>query len=154
VSAAAIDNDAVTTRANEALSAALGNLSYRERRVLGLRYGLGGKTPLTLGEVGRTLNVTSERVRQVERESIQKLQQLSESQQLRTDSESHPDSAPPSHRETLIAATPAPGSVFSASWSTSASSRGARRAGPELRSKAKPALALDLASLGEVRAVG
>jgi RNA polymerase primary sigma factor len=98
VSAAAIDNDAVTTLANEALSAALGNLSYRERRVLGLRYGLGGKTPLTLGEVGRTLNVTSERVRQVERESIQKLQQLSESQQLRTDSESHPDSAPSSLR--------------------------------------------------------
>jgi RNA polymerase primary sigma factor len=42
----------------EALSATLENLSYRERRVLELRYGLGGEHPRTLDEVGRTFNVT------------------------------------------------------------------------------------------------
>ncbi len=41
----------------EALKEALENLSYRERRVLELRYGLGGEHPRTLDEVGRTFNV-------------------------------------------------------------------------------------------------
>src|SRR3954471_9246364 len=44
----------------EALREALENLSYRERRVLELRYGLGGEHPRTLDEVGRTFNVTRE----------------------------------------------------------------------------------------------
>jgi DNA-directed RNA polymerase sigma subunit (sigma70/sigma32) len=39
---------------------ALENLSYRERRVLELRYGLDGEDPRTLDEVGRTFNVTRE----------------------------------------------------------------------------------------------
>src|SRR5205085_5068 len=46
----------------EALREALENLSYRERRVLELRYGLGGEHPRTLDEVGRTFNVTRERI--------------------------------------------------------------------------------------------
>ena len=50
----------------EALREALENLSYRERRVLELRYGLGGEHPRTLDEVGRTFNVTRERIRQIE----------------------------------------------------------------------------------------
>src|SRR5256714_475460 len=45
----------------EALREALENLSYRERRVLELRYGLGGEHPRTLDEVGRTFNVRRER---------------------------------------------------------------------------------------------
>ncbi|MGH2887094.1 MAG: sigma-70 family RNA polymerase sigma factor [Solirubrobacteraceae bacterium] len=43
---------------NEALREALENLSYRERRVLELRYGLGDQHPRTLDEVGRAFNVT------------------------------------------------------------------------------------------------
>ena len=46
---------------------ALGPLGYRERRVLELRYGLGGEHPRTLDEVGRTFNVTRERIRQIEK---------------------------------------------------------------------------------------
>ncbi len=53
----------------EALKEALENLSYRERRVLELRYGLGGEHPRTLDEVGRTFNVTRERIRQIENQS-------------------------------------------------------------------------------------
>ncbi|HEX4117092.1 MAG TPA: sigma-70 family RNA polymerase sigma factor, partial [Solirubrobacteraceae bacterium] len=67
----------------EALREALENLSYRERRVLELRYGLGGEHPRTLDEVGRTFNVTRERIRQIENQSLKKLQSLAEAQKLR-----------------------------------------------------------------------
>jgi RNA polymerase primary sigma factor len=68
---------------NEALRDALENLSYRERRVLELRYGLGGDHPRTLDEIGRTFNVTRERIRQIENQSLKKLRNLRETQQLR-----------------------------------------------------------------------
>ncbi len=67
----------------EALKEALEKLSYRERRVLELRYGLGGENPRTLDEVGRTFNVTRERIRQIENQSLKKLQSLAEAQKLR-----------------------------------------------------------------------
>jgi len=67
---------------NEALREALENLSYRERRVLVLRYGLGGEHPRTLDEVSRTFSVTRERIRQIERESLRKLQALAETHGL------------------------------------------------------------------------
>ena len=68
----------------EALREALENLSYRERRVLELRYGLGGEHPRTLDEVGRTFNVTRERIRQIENQSLEKLQSLAEAQKLQS----------------------------------------------------------------------
>ena len=78
---------AVEILTKEALREALENLSYRERRVLELRYGLGGEHPRTLDEVGRTFNVTRERIRQIENQSLKKLQHLREAQQLRDDVE-------------------------------------------------------------------
>ena len=42
-----------------------------------------GQHPRTLDEVGRTFNVTRERVRQIENQSLKKLQALAESQKLR-----------------------------------------------------------------------
>ena len=67
---------------NEALRDALEKLSYRERHVLELRYGLGGERPRTLDEVGRTFNVTRERIRQIESQSLKKLQHLREALKL------------------------------------------------------------------------
>jgi RNA polymerase primary sigma factor len=78
---------AVETLTNEALQEALENLSYRERRVLELRYGLGDQHPRTLDEVGRAFNVTRERIRQIEHHALKKLQALQESQLLRDDVE-------------------------------------------------------------------
>jgi len=78
---------AVEILASEALKDALENLSYRERRVLELRYGLGGEHPRTLDEVGRTFNVSSERIRQIEQLSLKKLRNLGEAQNLRDDVE-------------------------------------------------------------------
>ena len=78
---------AIEILTKEALREALENLSYRERRVLELRYGLGDEHPCTLDEVGRTFNVTRERIRQIENQSLKKLQHLSEAQKLRDDVE-------------------------------------------------------------------
>jgi RNA polymerase primary sigma factor len=67
----------------ETLQDVLNSLSYRERRVLELRFGLGGEHPRTLEEIGRTFNVTRERIRQIENTSLQKLAALTEAQKLR-----------------------------------------------------------------------
>ncbi len=67
----------------ETLTRILATLSFRERRVLELRYGLDGEHPRTLDEVGRAFNVTRERVRQIENQSLKKLQALAESARLR-----------------------------------------------------------------------
>jgi RNA polymerase primary sigma factor len=72
---------------NEALRDALENLSYRERRVLELRYGLAGEHPCTLKEISSTFNVTRERIRQIENQSLEKLRSLREAQELRDDVE-------------------------------------------------------------------
>jgi len=66
-----------------ALRRVLGSLSPRERRVLELRYGLDGEHPRTLDEVGRTFNVTRERIRQIENQSLKKLRALAEAQSLK-----------------------------------------------------------------------
>jgi RNA polymerase primary sigma factor len=65
------------------LHGALANLSYRERRVLELRFGIGGESPKTLDEVGKVFNITRERVRHIETHSLRKLRTLSWSQGLR-----------------------------------------------------------------------
>jgi RNA polymerase primary sigma factor len=77
------DEAAHSTMREETLQRVLGMLSYRERRILELRYGLNGEQPCTLDEVGRTFNVTRERVRQIENQSLKKLQAMAESQKLR-----------------------------------------------------------------------
>jgi RNA polymerase primary sigma factor len=77
------DEAAEVTLRKEALEKILGTLSHRERRVLELRYGLDGQHPRTLDEVGRTFNVTRERIRQIENQSLKKLRALAESQKLR-----------------------------------------------------------------------
>jgi RNA polymerase primary sigma factor len=77
------DEAADTALRNEALTRALRMLGERERRVLEMRYGLNGEQPRTLDEVGRTFNVTRERIRQIENQSLKKLRALAESQKLR-----------------------------------------------------------------------
>jgi RNA polymerase primary sigma factor len=77
------DEVAETTLRKEALLQILGSLSPRERRVLELRYGLNGEHPRTLDEVGRTFNVTRERIRQIENQSLKKLRALADSAKLK-----------------------------------------------------------------------
>src|SRR6266550_4676483 len=65
------------------LQRVLCTLSLRERRVLELRYGLNGEHPCTLDEVGRAFNVTRERIRQIENQSLKKLRALADSVALK-----------------------------------------------------------------------
>jgi RNA polymerase sigma factor (sigma-70 family) len=57
----------------EEVSRALGMLDEREGKVLMMRYGIGGETPRTLSDVGATLGITRERVRQIENRALTKL---------------------------------------------------------------------------------
>jgi len=77
------DEAAEVTLRKEALRGILGSLAPRERAVLELRYGLDGQHPRTLDEVGRTFNVTRERIRQIENQSLKKLRALADAQKLR-----------------------------------------------------------------------
>jgi RNA polymerase primary sigma factor len=61
---------------------ALDSLPERERRVIELRFGLTGDRPRTLEEVGRAFNVTRERIRQIENNTLKKLETLPEAQSL------------------------------------------------------------------------
>lgn len=55
------------------LSEAMSHLTPRERHILCLRYGLHGEPALTLEQIGQRLNLTRERVRQLESEALKKL---------------------------------------------------------------------------------
>jgi RNA polymerase primary sigma factor len=61
---------------------ALDSLPERERKVIELRFGLTGDRPRTLEEVGRAFNVTRERIRQIENNTLKKLETLPEAQSL------------------------------------------------------------------------
>jgi len=77
-----------------ALRGCLDALDDRQRRVLELRYGLGGGRPRTLDEIGLVFNVTRERIRQIENHSLKKLAALAEAQQLRETARNAPSPLP------------------------------------------------------------
>ena len=60
----------------------LKTLTYREREIIRLRYGLGDGYTYTLEEVGRIFKVTRERVRQIEAKAVRKLQNPVRSKKL------------------------------------------------------------------------
>jgi RNA polymerase primary sigma factor len=62
---------------------ALNKLTPREREVIRMRFGLDDGTPRTLEEVGRSFNVTRERIRQIEAKALKKLKHPSKSRRLR-----------------------------------------------------------------------
>jgi len=64
------------------IEALLKTLTYREREIIRLRYGLGDGYTYTLEEVGRIFRVTRERVRQIEAKAVKKLQHPVRSRQL------------------------------------------------------------------------
>ena len=57
----------------EHLGGWLAQLNEREQKIMRLRFGLDGEEPLTLAEIGRQINVSRERVRQLEAKAILKL---------------------------------------------------------------------------------
>jgi RNA polymerase primary sigma factor len=73
---------AAETQTREVMREALKNLSYRERRILELHFGLDDEKPRTLAELASVFNLTLERVRQIEKKALRKLRALAEIDQL------------------------------------------------------------------------
>ena len=76
------DSASVNLR-REDIDRALDSLPARERKVIELRFGLKGESPRTLEEVGRAFGVTRERIRQIENNTLKKLEGLPEAQGLK-----------------------------------------------------------------------
>ena len=66
----------------ENIEEVLSTLTDREARVLKMRFGLDGKRPMTLEEVGREFGVTRERIRQIEAKALRKLKHPSRRKKL------------------------------------------------------------------------
>jgi len=54
----------------------LEEIDAREAEVLRLRFGLNGQQPMTLKQIGKQLNLTRERVRQIQRNALERLNEL------------------------------------------------------------------------------
>lgn len=67
----------------EQLNEVLSTLTYREKRVLELRFGIATGHPHTLEEVGKEFGVTRERIRQIEAKALRKLRYPTRSKKLR-----------------------------------------------------------------------
>ncbi|GAB4138363.1 MAG: sigma-70 family RNA polymerase sigma factor [Planctomycetaceae bacterium] len=76
-------NAATQEMLKDKIDIVLKTLTYREREIIKLRYGLGDGYTYTLEEVGRIFKVTRERVRQIEAKAVRKLQHPVRSKQLK-----------------------------------------------------------------------
>ncbi|HUG92249.1 MAG TPA: RNA polymerase sigma factor RpoD [Planctomycetaceae bacterium] len=76
-------NAATQEMLKDKIDLVLKTLTYREREIIKLRYGLGDGYTYTLEEVGRIFKVTRERVRQIEAKAVRKLQHPVRSRQLK-----------------------------------------------------------------------
>ena len=67
----------------ERIADVLSTLTFRERAIIKLRYGIGDGYTYTLEEVGRIFRVTRERVRQIEQKALRKLRHPSRADVVR-----------------------------------------------------------------------
>ena len=65
---------AINNSLTETINSLLGNLKAREKDILIKRFGLDGKKPRTLETIGKDYNVTRERIRQIEKKALKRLQ--------------------------------------------------------------------------------
>lgn len=97
-----IIDEAALQEAKNNIRELLENLSYRERRIIELRFGLNGEHSQDQDTVGRMFNITRERIRQIENQALKKLENLEESGPLLrpvswvTNSQEGPSKLPPS----------------------------------------------------------
>lgn len=71
---AGLPEDALVAREERAKALRLlEEIEPREARILRLHYGLGGAEPMTLKEIGKEMNLTRERIRQIRRDALAKL---------------------------------------------------------------------------------
>jgi RNA polymerase primary sigma factor len=68
----------------DALNLVLETLTESERDILKMRFGLNGKKPMSLQQIGDKFNLSKERIRQIEKKAIRRLRHPSRIQQLKT----------------------------------------------------------------------
>ena len=78
-----VETEVEVSLTEDTLHRALEDLPEREREVVRLRYGLGGEEPKSLEEIGRRLELTRERVRQIEGQALERLALSREIEALR-----------------------------------------------------------------------
>lgn len=77
------ENTIVYDSLREAISKVLNTLSEKEREVIKFRYGLDDYKALSLKQIGEKFNLTKERIRQIEKKAVRKLQSSSRQEVLR-----------------------------------------------------------------------
>lgn len=68
------DNEVMMKQLKTDVISLLDILSEKERKIIELRYGIGGNKPMSLKEIGDSYALTKERIRQIEKRALQKLQ--------------------------------------------------------------------------------
>lgn len=77
------DNDLMFESLKNEIASALDTLTYREREIIRMYFGIEREYPLTLNEIGEQFNVTRERIRQIKEKAIRRLRHKSRSKKLR-----------------------------------------------------------------------
>jgi RNA polymerase primary sigma factor len=72
-----------TNALTEDMEKALNMLTDREKLILTLYFGLNGEDPLTLEEIGKEMNLTRERIRQIKEKAIQRLRHSTRAKYLK-----------------------------------------------------------------------
>ncbi|MDR1900141.1 MAG: RNA polymerase sigma factor RpoD/SigA [Treponema sp.] len=68
------DVQAVDNALHDDLESVLGTLNEKEADIIRFRYGLGNRIPMSLKEIGDRFNLTKERIRQIEKKALKRLQ--------------------------------------------------------------------------------
>ncbi|MCF6334739.1 MAG: RNA polymerase sigma factor RpoD/SigA [Spirochaetales bacterium] len=76
------DDLAIENSLKNDINVILATLTEKESQIIQYRYGLNGHTPLSLKDIGDKYNLTKERIRQIEKKAIKRLQHPSRSQHL------------------------------------------------------------------------
>ena len=76
------EDEAIETSLREDINDVLRSLTDKESEIIQYRFGLNGRSPLSLKEIGDRYNLTKERIRQIEKKALKRLQHPSRSQYL------------------------------------------------------------------------
>jgi RNA polymerase primary sigma factor len=77
------DEQVVSNSLRQDINSVLGTLSQKESEIIQYRFGLNGRRPMSLKEIGTRYRLTKERIRQIEKKAIKRLQHPSRSHLLR-----------------------------------------------------------------------
>jgi RNA polymerase primary sigma factor len=78
------DENAVESSLRSDIETVLNTLDKKEAEIIRFRYGLGNKAPMSLKEIGDRFNLTKERIRQIEKKALKRLQHPSRQRLLKS----------------------------------------------------------------------